>query len=353
MTKIDFPRAGAERAVLKQAVRRHAFSPEYAKLQELNKALSSGAERPATPPSYVPPGWTIEQARRLDPMLVEKLPENEQWLWAAGHCADVARRARKTGRQDENPPAHIPAGWSVEQARSPTFDILSRLPGQELRRYIESRNEQNLSRMPPPVALEAGSGRSTHQPPSPLMQTLQGKGYPAWGFVVVRSYYGSDERWQAFQEKLGIMCDAQIDQETGEGLQKAKDMLEFKIIEDPSLQGVSHSESREQFHIARAMDGVAAGLDLDILLVVNDNVVDSFLGDGTESSTESLSPYLVAVDVTEPTSYETPGGYPGFFKVSMEALLSELYPKFCLGLSAMDLWATLGDEQTLWIGDDE
>jgi hypothetical protein len=101
------------------------------------------------------------------------------------------------------------------------------------------------------------------------------------------------------------------------------------------------------------MGGVAAGLDLDILLLVDEDVVHSFLGDRTNSSSEELSPYLLAVDVTEPTTDDTDEGYPGFFRVAMDALLSELYPKLGMGLSARELWAMLDDGQTLWIGDDE
>ncbi|KAI0867399.1 hypothetical protein GGS24DRAFT_485794 [Hypoxylon argillaceum] len=203
---------------------------------------------------------------------------------------------------------------------------------------------------------EPGPG-DTYQLPSPLVHTLQREGYPQWGFVIVRAYYASEERWQAFQERLDMLCDAQLDDEdTGEGLevtQDIKDKLEFKLIEDPRLQGVSNTEARKHFHAARAMGGVAAGLDLDILLLVDEGVVDSFLGDGAQSSSGELSPYLIEVDITEPTVDDTQEGYFGFFRVSMYALLSELYPKLGMGLSARELWAMLDDGQTLWIGDDE
>lgn len=108
------------------------------------------------------------------------------------------------------------------------------------------------------------------------------------------------------------------------------------------------------FHTARAMGGVAAGLDLTVLLRVDEEVVSSVLGDRTRSpSSESavaLPPYLLAVDVSEPP---TDDEYPGFFRVSADALLSEFYPKICMGLSARDLWAVLGDGQRVWTGDDK
>ncbi|KAK7926859.1 hypothetical protein PG985_003857 [Apiospora marii] len=343
-----------ERAALKQVVRRHAFSPDYAVLQTLNQTLSSLTARPATPPSYVPSGWTAEQAKGVDITLVSKLSEEEKRLWAAGKCADAARQSRKTGQQAIDPPAYIPAGWSVEQAVSPTFDILSQLSQEILTKYMEARNAQVTAQMLSTPAstsgplLSSGTSSSTLSPPSPLIQTLQRRDYPAWGFVIVRTYYASEKRWQAFQEKLDALCDAQLDKETGPDLQRVKDTLEFKMIEDPRLQGVSSAEARRHFHIARDMGGVGAGLDLELFLLVDEVVVASVLGDDGDAT-----PYLIAVDATEPVADETPGGYTGFFRVAGEALLSELYPKLCMGLSPRDLWATIEDGQTMWTGDEE
>lgn len=108
------------------------------------------------------------------------------------------------------------------------------------------------------------------------------------------------------------------------------------------------------FHTARAMGGVADGLDLAVLLLVDEDVVMSVLGDGPNlsSGSSSASPYLIAVDVTEPPADETSGSYPGFLRVSVDALLSELYPKLCMGLCARDLWAMLEDGKTVWTGDE-
>ncbi|KAI3319648.1 hypothetical protein HD806DRAFT_508652 [Xylariaceae sp. AK1471] len=320
---------------------------------ELDLALSLATARPPTPPSYVPSGWTIEQAKGLDMRLVGKLSKEENRLWVAGTCADSAQRDLKAGNQAAEPPSYIPAGWSTEQAISPTFDILSRLTLQELTRYMESRNEQRASGMRPTTISEPGPSSNTYQPPSPLVQALQREGCPTWGFVLVRTYYASDDRWQAFQEQLDTLCNAQLDEETGDGLQDIKDKLEFKMIEDPRLQDASMAEARKHFHIARAMEGVAAGLRLGILLLVNEDVVNSFVGERVQSLSEESPPYLLAVDVNEAPAGDTPAGYPGFFRVSMDALLSELYPKICMGLPARELWAMMGDEQAYWIGDSE
>lgn len=127
---------------------------------------------------------------------------------------------------------------------SPTFDILSQLPHEELTRYMQSRNEQTVSLVRPHPASSADRTEQQQQLPSPWVQTLQDKNFPAWGFVLVRTYYASESRWQAFQARLDALCDEQLDQEAGEGLQKVKESLEFKVIEDPRLAGVSHAEAR-------------------------------------------------------------------------------------------------------------
>lgn len=113
---------------------------------------------------------------------------------------------------------------------------------------MESRNEQTASQVPLfPSSRESRSMPSTQptQPPSPLVQTLERRGFPPWGFVVLRKYYESEERWNDFQERLSFLCDEQLDQETGGDLQTVKATLEFKMIEDPRLQGGSNREARE------------------------------------------------------------------------------------------------------------
>ncbi|KAI0843869.1 hypothetical protein F5Y00DRAFT_221467 [Daldinia vernicosa] len=331
-----------ERKQLKDSIRRFPFSQEYAKLSDLNKALRKANERPPTPPSYVPPGWTVNQARGLSLDLVTKLSEDEQRLWAAGKTADSARREYKQGQLPAKPPSYIPTGWSAEQAIFPTFEILSQLSHKDLTRYMEARNQANMVLSPdiaPPQAVQIA--------PSPLVQTLQRAGFPSWGFVIVRTYYASESRWEEFQERLGAICDKQLDEETGEGLEKIKEALEFKTIEDPRLEDVGVEEARKHFHIAKSMGGVAAGFELGVLIMVDAGTMDSVLDDDADGHQTS---YVRVVDVTEPSEE---GGYQGHFKVSLDALLCEFYPKLSMGLSPRDLWSMMDEEDGTWIGDDE
>ncbi|KAI1371276.1 hypothetical protein F4677DRAFT_315080 [Hypoxylon crocopeplum] len=228
-----------ERKLLRSAVRRFPFSPEYTKLQNLNAALLQANQRPPTPPSYVPSGWTIDQARGLNLGLVEKLSEEEQRLWAAGKTADDVKRAQKQGRVPSSAPSYIPTGWTLEQTVSPTFELLSQLSHQDLTKFMEARNAANQ-----PPSSDTSASQEVGVTPSPLVETLQRAGFPPWGFVIVRTYYGSESRWEMFQERLDAICDQQLDEETGEGLEKIRDTLEFKLIEDPRLENVGAEEAR-------------------------------------------------------------------------------------------------------------
>lgn len=104
---------------------------------------------------------------------------------------------------------------------------------------MEARNKANQS-----SSTAAPTPQKVDVAPSPLVQTLHRAGFPPWGFVIVRTYYRSESRWEQFQEKLDAMCDQQLSDETGDGLDKVQETLEFKMIEDPRLQDVSAEETR-------------------------------------------------------------------------------------------------------------
>lgn len=97
------------------------------------------------------------------------------------------------------------------------------------------------------------------------------------------------------------------------------------------------------FHATKDLEGVAAGLDLDVCLMVDKNVIDSAL-DGKNS----LGPYIVAVDVTEFAATEE---YFGCFKVDLKSLV-EFYVKLGMGLKPVELWATMEQSNDAWGGDE-
>ncbi|KAI1452462.1 hypothetical protein F4805DRAFT_447360 [Annulohypoxylon moriforme] len=330
-----------ERQNLWVAIREFPSSSEFGKFLELRRALSKANERPPTPPSYVPPGWTVIEARILDFNMILKLSEEEHRLWIAGKIADLVRRQQKYNTLPTSPPNFIPVGWTTEQAIGPSFELLSQLSKEDLEKFMTSRTEASHKAM-----MATSAPQQVDVIPSPLVQTLQRSGFPPWGFVIVRTFYGSESRWEQFQEKFDEMCDEQLNDESGDGLDKVKETLEFKLIEDPRLEGVSAEEARRHFHIAKDMGGVAAGLDMPVLLLGDAATVDSVLN---QDANDSDAAYFTVVDVT---GVDKPEGYQGHFKVSVNSLLCELYPKLSMGLTPRDLWAMIDEVDGIWAGDD-
>jgi hypothetical protein len=75
---------------------------------------------------------------------------------------------------------------------------------------------------------------------SPLVQAVQRAGFPEWGYVIFRTDYSDEARWDRFQEIVfDEMCDAQMNKESETDLQAVKDKLSFKSVEDPALAGAS------------------------------------------------------------------------------------------------------------------
>ncbi|KAI3319069.1 hypothetical protein HD806DRAFT_509943, partial [Xylariaceae sp. AK1471] len=113
---------------------------------------------------------------------------------------------------------------------------------------MQARNEANQN---PSAASSAP--QEADAAPSLLVQTLQRASFPPWGFVMVRAYYRSESRLEQFQQRLDTMCDEQLNDETGDGLERVQEALEFKMIEDPRLQDVGEEEARRHFHIAETI----------------------------------------------------------------------------------------------------
>ncbi|KAK0630490.1 hypothetical protein B0T17DRAFT_222206 [Bombardia bombarda] len=341
-----------DRVLLRSSTRRDPYSPVYRKVNDLDVALQTRNQRPPTPPSFIPPGWTEAQASAALPdfALLDKLSPDDSRLWAAGTVADSAIQAKKNGTLPSSPPAFVPAGWTTEQAICPTFDVLSALSYDDLTRFMQSQAQAATAAATAAATTTATDSNDSisQSNPSPLVQILQRADFPPWGYVIVRTDYSSEARWEKFTQRvLGEMCDAQLDEETGDpaDVQRMKDTLEFKLIEDPRLEAVDDDEVRKHFRSMQDQGGIAAGLGLSICLVADKGAVDS-AADGSEM------PYLVAVDVTEEVVEMGEYGYPGRFKVAAESVLSGLYPKLEMVVSPGSLWAVIDEEGAVWNGDE-
>jgi len=65
---------------------------------------------------------------------------------------------------------------------------------------------------------------------------------------------------------------------------------------------------------------------------------------------EGEVPYVIAVDVTG--AAKGANGYPGYFKVAVDSLLCEFYPKISMGLAPSALWAMMDEADGVWNGDE-
>lgn len=238
-----------------------------------------------------------------------------------------------------------------------TFHPLPPTPSVEemLRNIAEGQARRRAELGLPPVLAVAAPKERTGQ----IVETVErlGPSGRPWGFVLLRVTYGDDARWAAFKSRFMELLQQSVDPELEVGWERIKDDLSIEMIEDvaldhaglpESLKYVSiHGSSRcylgvltkysRYFQGVQERGGIAAGLDLQVFLVINEECVNSVLnaeGDGV--------PFVLAQDVEygQQEEEQDEESYPGFFKVSIDALLSSLY----VGLQGMsmapeELWA--------------
>jgi hypothetical protein len=101
----------------------------------------------------------------------------------------------------------------------------------------------------------------------------------------------------------------------------------------------------------RSNDQVPAGLDTPIILVADKTSIASLL-----HPTLDVKPWIWAVDLNHdwvmgdvpPTAVTPTDIYPGYFRVSLEAVIPELWPLLMgTGISGLELW---DPEGTVWEG---
>jgi hypothetical protein len=134
----------------------------------------------------------------------------------------------------------------------PSFSYTAKTVTQELTRYSESRKADHAAHAARARAESSGQDNAPDPAPrstplstaadnrSPLVQAVQRAGFPEWGYVIFRTDYSDEARWDRFQEIVfDEMCDVQMSKESETGLQAVKDKLSSKPVEDPALAGAS------------------------------------------------------------------------------------------------------------------
>jgi hypothetical protein len=139
----------------------------------------------------------------------------------------------------------------------PSFSYTAKTITQELTRYSKSRKADNTARAARVRAESGGQDKAPDPAPrstplstpadsrSPLVQAVQRAGFSEWGYVIFRTDYSDEARWDRFQEIVfDEMCDAQMSKESEIDLQAVKEILSFKSVEDPALAGASVADVR-------------------------------------------------------------------------------------------------------------
>lgn len=180
-------------------------------------------------------------------------------------------------------------------------------------------------------------------PSSQLVEILERNQWQDdWGFVLFRTDYTDEARWERFAEEFNRIIDASIEEMVDE---RSKEGVMVKMVVDENLQGASYGEIAQwadlQHHqvVIGAWDlkqrcarlyasvkeagEVPPGLDLPMCLVVDADTIVSVVENHEQ-------PYIVAAS-TRYHSSQAQGNEDGHFKVALKLLLPDLYPLLASG----------------------
>ncbi|KAF9265380.1 hypothetical protein L218DRAFT_997873 [Marasmius fiardii PR-910] len=166
--------------------------------------------------------------------------------------------------------------------------------------------------------------------PAPFVEAIRAERLVGeeWGF----------QRWENSVER-------QMDPSNGVGIEEVRDSFRAWWIQDrEALDGVGMDVVRDYFN---RLPDVPQGMDHDMCLAVNAAFLESVLKDTTSSSESRRTKFLYAVD-TEYGTHEEPE-HRGYFRVSMDALLGELFPILLTRRQAPEELEPANEEQ-VWAG---
>ncbi|GFF57984.1 hypothetical protein IFM62136_03631 [Aspergillus lentulus] len=174
-----------------------------------------------------------------------------------------------------------------------------------------------------------------------------------WGFVVFRATaYGTEDnaKWSEFRRRWDQIIEEEHADQRGfhPKSDRAIELLRFRWVEDPSLEGASAVEVSRRFD--EMLRDLPTGLTTTACLMVNAEALESVLNSPIPSSAPLKGrkeiPYVVAVsraahyprpELTPEEEDEDVFGqdFKGYFNVAVETLLTNFYPMVALDI--MDL----------------
>lgn len=108
-------------------------------------------------------------------------------------------------------------------------------------RYLEPPMEATKT----PVSHNNNSDTSIKR--APFVQCVEEQGYDEWGYILIRTDYSSEERWEHFQAEFNKIIEDSMDKEVseGSGVERVRDMCTIQVMVDPKLEGLDATAVRE------------------------------------------------------------------------------------------------------------
>ncbi|KAF3391714.1 hypothetical protein F1880_007398 [Penicillium rolfsii] len=159
---------------------------------------------------------------------------------------------------------------------------------------------------------------------------------PAPGFIVFRTDYSNEGRWEQWQKEFQRIIDASM--ASASGGKKIEDKCLLLNYEDGDIAGATFGQILQEYSEYQETESIPKGLDTGMCLVVDSAAMDSITCD---------KPWVYALDLSFDYSSKSPladGAYPGYFQVAVESVITELYPMLT-AMTPPELWPS---DNTIW-----
>ena len=153
-----------------------------------------------------------------------------------------------------------------------------------------------------------------------------------FGFLCFRTVYEDEERWERWEKRFDAELEGGL---VGcAGRERVAERLMVMFVDDVNLAGVGFHDVAQAFAAVRENGDVGPGLDVGMCLMLDEKAMSSLL-----EPVEGQESWVWAVDVHHDFGgTQTEDGYPGRFKVAIDALISDLWPLLATGMEPENLW---------------
>ncbi|KAJ6038093.1 hypothetical protein N7499_003440 [Penicillium canescens] len=240
--------------------------------------------------------------------------------------------------------SYLPPGWTLERLQTATVDDLRQIPEDRLHKIDD--NLFPIENVPVRLVI----GRAIHNehrrkvraerglPPAPSMplfeknddpavKAVERGGFDDFGSIVFRTDYSDEQRWEQWHKEFHRIIDASM--EGASGGRKIEDKCFIPTYEDEDMADATHKQILQAYYEYQETEGVLPGLDIGMCVVVDSAVIDSITTD---------KPWIYVLDLSfHHESQLADGEYPGYFRVAVESLITELYPMLT-AMTPSELW---------------